>query len=196
MRSFVVIGTTARADDGVRLEDLAGTSGRLDVLARCVRAALCVSHGIRTDVVVYLVLLGGAHVATVRIDGARAKFIRPDERALATLIVKSVARHDGAKQFVEQRHGIAVASAGVDAVIDDARGLPYVLEENAPDLRGTIGGGDAVFYIGDHVGFDEATRARLAAIGARPVSVGPRSLHSDDVVTLVSNEVDRVTSPS
>src|SRR5512144_2737672 len=104
MRAFVVVGRTAKADGSVRLDDLPGTSGRLDVLVRSIRAALCVSHGIRRDVRVYLVLLGGPAPRTVRIDGAQAKFIRPDERPLATLLLKTMGRVDREDpRFVEQR---------------------------------------------------------------------------------------------
>ena len=193
-RTFVLIGQTAHADGDVRLDDLAGTSGRLDVMARAIRAALCISHGIRKNVVVHVVLMGGVRPVTVRIDGAAAKFIRPDERALATILIKAVARHapehDG---FVEQRNGIAVAWGGLAVAIADARGAYFVLEEGAADLR-PAPKEDAVFFIGDHLGFASDVRAQLAAIGAQAVSVGPLSLHSDDVVALVSNELDRVTS--
>ena len=67
----MVIGTRATASPDFLLIDLPGTSGRLDVLLRCVRAALLVSHGLRRDTVVYLVLLGGpAAPRSLRIDGA------------------------------------------------------------------------------------------------------------------------------
>lgn len=195
MHRIVIVGRTARASAEVSLDDLAGTSGRLDVLVRCVRAALLVSHGVRRDAVVYLVLLGGEAPRTVRIDGASAKFIRPDERPLATLLKKTVARIEREDPtFVEVKPGIAVACAGLDAVLADVRGsVVFVLEEGAPDVR-AIGpelAGDATFFIGDHLGFDEEARRSLAASGARPISVGPVSLHSDDVVTLLSNEIDR-----
>lgn len=193
-RTFIVVGRTARVDGSVRLDDLAGTSGRLDVLLRCLRAALCVSHAIRRNVVVHLVLLGGSRPFTVRVRGAEARYIRPDERALASTVIKAVARHVYEESgFIEQRNGIAVASGGLDVAIADAQGALYVLEEGAPDLRAAAAEG-SVFFIGDHFGFADDIRAQLAAIGARPVSVGPVSLHSEDVVTLVSNELDRVTS--
>jgi tRNA (pseudouridine54-N1)-methyltransferase len=175
---------------------LAGTSGRLDVLLRCVRAALLVSHGLRHDVIVYLVLLGGEAPRTVRIDGAHAKFIRPDERPLATLLTKTIARVEREEAaFAPQRPGIAVACAGLAAVLGDlAPSSPaFVLEEGAPDVRG-VGpelAGDAAFFVGDHLGFDEQARQALTAWGAQPLSVGPMSLHSDDVVTIVTNEIDR-----
>jgi tRNA (pseudouridine54-N1)-methyltransferase len=196
VRRFVVVGQSAIASDDFLLDDFPGTSGRLDVLARCVRAALLFSHGVRHDTVLYLVLLGGPRAPrTVRFDGATAKFVRPDERAIATLLRKTLATRadEGSPAFVEIRPGIAVAGAGLDATIDDLGGAtPYVLEEGAPDLRAEAANPrDVAFFLGDHRGFDEATRARLAALGARAVSVGPVSLHTEDVVAVVSNELDR-----
>jgi tRNA (pseudouridine54-N1)-methyltransferase len=192
MRAFVILGSTARGDRGVLLDDLPGTSGRLDVLARCVRAALCVSQGIRRDVRTYLVMLGGAAPRTVRIDGEHATFIRPDERALATLLLKTLGRVEGEDaRFVEQRHGIAVACAGLEAVLHDLTGVPlFVLEEGGPDIR-EARVTHAAFFIGDHVGFDRVMRDALTSAGARPLGIGPVSLHSDDVVTVIHNELDR-----
>ncbi|MDF3070959.1 MAG: hypothetical protein K0R38_6560, partial [Polyangiaceae bacterium] len=50
---------------------------------------------------------------------------------------------------------------------------------------------DAWFFLGDHQGFDAASRELLGARGAATLSVGPRSLHAEDVVTLLNNELDR-----
>jgi tRNA (pseudouridine54-N1)-methyltransferase len=67
-----------------------------------------------------------------------------------------------------------------------------VLDEAAPDLRTqAITGDDAWFFIGDHLGFDVVSLALLERHGCQRISVGPVSLHSDDVVALVSNELDR-----
>lgn len=197
MRRFVVIGRKATASDDFRLDDLAGTSGRLDVLLRCVRAAMLHSHGLRRDVVVYLVLGGGPRAPRVlRIDGGKARYIRPDERSLATL-AKKVLSSDAdrsAPGFLELKPGIAIARGGLDEVIGDLAGsVSFVLEENAPDIRQgcAIDGPDVTFFVGDHLGFDEATRERLKALRARPIAVGPVSLHADDVIAIVGNEVDR-----
>lgn len=195
MRRFIIVGSRARATPDVRLDDLAGTSGRLDVLLRCVRAALLTSHGARRDVVVYLVMLGGDAPATLRIDGAEAKFIRPDERPLANLVTRAIARapREGAG-FADVKPGVAVACAGLAAALADAgSGALFVLEEGAPDIRacGAELEGDATLVIGDHLGFSDEARSILVAAGARPISVGPVSVHSDDVVTLVTNEIDR-----
>jgi len=193
-RRFVIIGRTATASGDFALDDLPSTSGRLDVLVRCLRAALLVSHGVRRDTIVYLVLLGGPRAPRVlRVDGATVRFLRPDERSLATLVKKALAAAAHGEGFVHVRPGIAVAAGGLDAVFADlGAAQSYILEEHAPDVRDepTIAR-DAVFFLGDHLGFDAPTRGRLADVGARPVSVGPISLHADDAVTVLSNELDR-----
>jgi tRNA (pseudouridine54-N1)-methyltransferase len=179
------------------LVDLPGTSGRLDVLLRCLRASLLVSHGLRGDTIVYLVLLGGERAPrTLRVDGAVAAYVRPDERSLATLVQKALATPSGTPGFTLLRRGIAIADGGLDVVLADlGPSAPYVLEEGAPDVRDASltprPGAADVFFVGDHLGFDEATRARIAAIGAEPLSVGPVSVHADDAVALLVNELDR-----
>jgi tRNA pseudouridine-54 N-methylase len=69
---------------------------------------------------------------------------------------------------------------------------PYLLEEGAADVRGApLDTHDPAFFVGDHLGFDESTRVRLAVIGAAPMSIGPVSVHADDAIAIVNNEVDR-----
>jgi tRNA (pseudouridine54-N1)-methyltransferase len=205
-RRFVIVGQKATASPDFSLVDIAGTSGRLDILLRCLRSALLVSHGLRRDTIVYLVLLGGALAPRVlRVDGRHVRFIRPDERMLAILVQKALARSSPDAEpgvFVEIRPGLAVARGGVDAVLADLDAdlgsgdakviATYVLEEDARDLRdGPLASDDVVVFVGDHHGFDEATRARLTAAGAVAIGVGPISVHADDAITIVCNEMDR-----
>ncbi len=193
----MVIGREASASEEFLLDDVPGTSGRLDVGLRCVRAAMLLSHGLRRDVVVDLVLGGGPRASRVlRIRGAEVKFLRPDERNLAVLAKKVLASHadDDRPGYVEVKPGIAVARGGLGVVLGDLGGAtPYVLEEQGTDVRevSDLAAGDTVFFLGDPDGFDPASRASLEAIGARPIRVGPVSLHAEDVVVLVNNELDR-----
>jgi len=198
-RRFVIIGQKATASPAFSLVDIAGTSGRLDILLRCLRSALLVSHGLRRDTVVYLVLLGGELAPRIlRVDGRHVRFIRPDERMLAILVQKALARTPPDAElgvWNEIRPGLAVARGGIETVLADlgtAATRAYVLEENARDLRdGPLASEDVVVFVGDHHGFDEATRARLDALGATPIGVGPISIHADDAITIVCNEMDR-----
>jgi tRNA (pseudouridine54-N1)-methyltransferase len=194
---FVVIGQKAAASGEYLPGDLPGTSGRLDVLLRCVRAALLWSHGMRSDAMIYLVLCGGPRAPRVlRIDGAEVRFVRPDEYSLAILAKKALATRsdETVDGFFEIRPGLAVARGGLETVLADLGSAPsFVLEEGAPDIRDVtdVDMRGAVFFVGDHLGFDDATRARLATWNARPIGVGPRSLHAEDAITVLLNELDR-----
>ena len=194
MRRFVVIGRRATASPDFSLSNLPASSGRLDVLLRCVRAALLVSHGLRRDTVVYLVLLGTPEAPRIlRVDGPTARFIRPDERSLAVLFQKALAQPLTGPGFTTLRNGIAVAAGGLSVVLADlGPGAPYLLEEGAPDLREVaLDAPDLIFFLGDHLGLDAATRTALVDLGATAASVGPVSVHADDAIVLVANELDR-----
>lgn len=192
-RSFVLIGQTALASPDFSTEDLPSTSGRLDVLLRALRAALLVSHGVRRDTRVYLVLRGGALAPrVVRVSGHDAKFLRPDERSLAILLKKTLAA-TADDQLRELRPGVWSCRGDLEQVLRDVGDAPrYLLHEDGTDLRAepsTLAAG--TFFIGDHTGFASSTLELLKRAGCRRVSIGPLSLHSDDVVTIVSNELDR-----
>jgi tRNA (pseudouridine54-N1)-methyltransferase len=195
-RRFVVIGRTAHASASLRLDDLPGSGGRVDVLLRCLRAALLVSHGVRRDVVVYLVLEGAGASWALRVDGACVRFIRPDERSLANTVQKAIARGaNGGSGFTEVKQGIAVSSIGLDAVFADLPHAPaYLLDEHGPDVRAErVDPSSVTFFVGDHLGVFDPTRARLGAAGVRPIRVGPVSLHAEDAIAVVSNEMDRTS---
>ena len=194
MRRFVVIGQTAIASPDFVLDDIPGSTGRLDVLLRCVRAALLVSHGLRRDTVIYLVLEGGPRAPrSVRISGATAEYLRQDERSLAGSLKSMLGYVDDKDAFDEGKRGISIARGGLDVVLADLGvSTPYVLDEGGADVRGAeLDAENPVFFVGDHKGFSAETRARIDAFGAKPISVGPISLHADDAIVIVGNELDR-----
>jgi tRNA (pseudouridine54-N1)-methyltransferase len=200
VRRFVLLGQKASTSPDFALDDIPGTTGRLDVLLRCMRSALLVSHGLRRDTLVYLVLYGGGgEPRTIRIDGRVASYLRPDERTMAGRIRAMLGTKAEGDGFDAERQGMAVADGGLDVVLRDLGvSTAYVLEEDGEDVRGApLELESPVFFVGDHLGFDPAIRERLRGMGARPLSVGPRSLHADDAIALVQNELDRAarTSP-
>ena len=70
--------------DDFSLDDLPTSGGRMDIVARCIRATFLLANGIRRNAGMVIVLLGGERSpTTLRIDGASARFLRPDERRLA-----------------------------------------------------------------------------------------------------------------
>ena len=92
MPKFAVIGHRAMAKGKLPLNDLAGGAGRMDVLIRATMAALLTSHGLRTDTVVGLHLLGGpGPPRRIKFDGENLKGLHADERSIAGTIAKVIA---------------------------------------------------------------------------------------------------------
>jgi tRNA (pseudouridine54-N1)-methyltransferase len=130
----------------------------------------------------------------LRIDGANAKFLRPDERSLAILARKALAADAAGKGFVVVRPGVAVASGGLDVALDDlGQATIHCLDLAGQDLRGAPGVEDptAAFVLGDDSGLDAEALDGLTRSGARTLSVGPVGLHAEDVIAIVANEIDR-----
>lgn len=199
VRSFVIVGEKASPTGDFLLDDVPGTSGRMDVLLRCLRAGLLTSHGVRTDTRVYLVLRRGPRV--VRVEGESVQFLRPDERALAVLIRKVLASDadESARGFVEVKPGISLAQGDIGVVLDEAKERSanvFVLAEDADsDIRdlpdGDLTERETMFVLGDHTGLSRDCARRCEEAHARAVRIGPTSVHSDDAIAVVMNEIDR-----
>ncbi len=92
MRRFAVVGHRAMSKGKLPLNDLAGGAGRMDVLIRALMAGLMTSHGLRSNTVVVLHLLGGpGPPRRVKFDGASLKGLHADERSIAGTISKVIA---------------------------------------------------------------------------------------------------------
>jgi tRNA (pseudouridine54-N1)-methyltransferase len=199
MRRFVVLGQKAKASGDFLLADIPSTSGRLDVLLRALRASLLVSHGVRRDSCAYLALLGEPDNArVVRLSGAAARYLRPDERSLATTLKKALAAAPEGEGFSAARPGIDVARGGFEVLGAELQGSAvYLLELGGVDIReAPLGEADPTFVLGDHLGMTAEARAFFLALGARALSVGPTALYTEDVIAIVANELDRRAAPT
>jgi tRNA (pseudouridine54-N1)-methyltransferase len=189
MRQFVVLGHDAPTTPDFPLDDLPGAAGRLDVLCRCVSSALFLSHGIRDDVEVFLVL--GDEV-TVRIDSRELQYMSPDERNVASLLKKALDATDQAigHREAESTPGIHVSKRGFEAVMDAVSGTVVELHENGAPLADVEPPEDPTFVLSDHRDFTEAEASLLAERSDQRVRVGPEVLHADHTVTVAHNYLD------
>jgi len=201
MREFLVIGNVARTDGDFSLDDIPGTSARLDVLARTATAAFLTSHGIRRDVRLHIVILGPPDPPkALRLIGGGLRHLNPDERSTAALFRRAL-RMPAREVWRESTPGLYVRRAGIE--IAEELPVPLVLlsEEGAPlvdgDVRDAPAGGirtadiaAATFVLGDHRGPTEEQVAYLRRLGAVEVSLGPVSLHTDHCVAVLHNRLD------
>ncbi|MFB6219046.1 MAG: tRNA (pseudouridine(54)-N(1))-methyltransferase TrmY [Halobacteriaceae archaeon] len=188
MRQFVVVGHDAPTTAGFSLDDLPG-AGRLDVLCRCVGAGLFLSHGIREDARVHLVL--GDELA-VRFDGADLRSARPDERTLAGLLRGALEAAEDAvgHQPVEASPGVTVRKRGLAGTLDDAGGLLVELHEEGTPLAQVAPSAQSTFVLSDHREFTDDEAALLADRAAHRVSLGPRAVHAEHAIAVAHNYLD------
>ena len=191
MRQFLVTGHDAPTDDSFSLDDIAGGAGRLDVLCRCVNSAFFLSHDIREEVRVHLVL---SDEYTVRFEGSELRRLNPDERSTAALIRAALEQRDEAigHQPVETSPGVSLYRMGFEATLQQAaRNATVVqLHEDGEALVDAEPPTNPLFVLSDHHDFAPAERDQLAEAADRRVRVGPELLHADHTITIAHNYLD------
>ena len=181
-----MVGHRAPTGGGFNLDDLPGSAGRIDILCRCVTAALALSHGIRRDAEIRLILLGPpAPPKEVLVRGDSVRSLSPDERNTAALLRKALALPVG-ETFRESSPGIFVRRGGLAGLTSG--GGYAVLSEEGKDVRGekSLPKG---FILSDHLDFTPEEQALMA--GFPRISVGPQVLQADQAITVLHNELDR-----
>ncbi len=190
MRQFLVVGHDAPTDPDFSLDDLPGT-GRLDVLCRAVTAGLLLSHDIREDVRVSVVL---SDDYTVRFEGSELQGLNPDERSTAALVRTALDQREDAIGHipVETSPGVSLLRKGFEETLDDAAADGTVVHlhgEGTPAVE-TEPPESPVFVLSDHQPFTERETALLDETADRRVSLGPRPLHGSHAITVAHNWLD------
>ncbi len=192
MRRFIVMGHRAITSADFKLDDLCGATGRLDILLRCVNSAFFLSHGIRRDVEIQLMLLGEPNPPkTIRIDGSEVKYLNPDERSTAALIRNALLQKGQGERKCSP--GIYVSERSYGEVLSNVskESKMYYLREDGEDIRTVEFGADSTFVMGDDQDLSKAEEEVLMAYEPKKISLGPISYHADHCITLVNNELDR-----
>jgi tRNA (pseudouridine54-N1)-methyltransferase len=192
MRRYVVIGHRAITSADFKLDDLAGGTGRLDVLLRCVNSTFFLSHDIRRDAEITLILQGAPNPPkSIRMVGTELKYLNPDERSTAALVRNALMQKVSAEE--RSSPGIYISNrryADVLVNIPDESQVIY-LKENGQDIRDFDFPEDVTFVLGDDQDLTAEEEEALLAYDPKVVSLGPRSYHADHCITIVNNELDR-----
>ncbi len=195
MKRFVVVGHKAVTSGDFKLDDLSGSTGRLDILLRCVNSSFFLSHSIRRDVEVFLILQGPPNPPkTIKMVGSELRYLNPDERSTAALIRNALLK----KNHSRSSPGVYVSSQSYSSVIDDLsqRSQLVYLKEEGKDIHHVPLGEDVTFVLGDNQDLNEEEEDLLTEKGAGRVRVGPKSYHSDHCIIIALNEIDRREGPS
>jgi tRNA (pseudouridine54-N1)-methyltransferase len=189
MREFVVLGHEAPTDPDFPLDALPSEAGRLDVLCRCVTAAFLLSHGIREDVRVHLVLQDDV---TARFEGAELRRLNPDERSTAALVRTALeAKADAiGHQEADPASGVYLGRFGFETVLDRVDGPLVQLHEEGTPLVVTDAPSDPTFVLSDHRDFTDEEADLLDGVADERLRLGPERLHADHAVSVVHNWLD------
>ena len=188
MRQFVIVGHDAPTTADFALDDLTG-AGRLDTLCRCVTNGLLLSHDIREDARIHLVL---ADEFTVTFDGGTLQGLNPDERSTAALIRTALTKREEAIGHVpvETSPGVSLVRIGLESTLADVAGTVVQLHREGTPAVETEPPTDPVFVLSDHTEFTDGEARLLTDVADERVSLGPRRLHGNQAVTVAHNWVD------
>ena len=187
MRRFVILGHEAATTPDFNLNDLPGGAGRMDVLCRAIGAAFFLSHDLRRDVELLLLLQNRIQI---RLLGERLRHLNPDERSTAALLKRALERL--AEDEVESTPGIFVRTGDLPSLLDrlfQVGAHPLMLHEEGTPIESFEIPTDPAFFLSDHVEFTAEDEGILADLPR--LSLGKRALHTSQCVTLVHYLLDR-----
>ncbi len=194
MKRFVITGHRAATTGNFKLDDIAGGAGRLDILVRCVNSSLFLSHGIRRDVEVYLVLEGGEDAPkTVIFKGESVRYLNPDERSTASLVRNALLKPIPKDGMEQSTPGVFVCRKSFSDIMNELapQGTVIYLKEDGTDVRDYEFPENPIYVMGDDRDPTEEEETLIQSLGPDRICLGPRSLHANHCIVIVHNEMDR-----
>ena len=192
MRTFILFARKARSDPYFRIDDLPGSGGRMDLVVRSITAALWLSHKIRDDSRIYVVLNGpGDPPVTVCFDGSKIQKVTTDERATA-MWIKKVLSEDFGKDWHETYNGIMVAKKSFQELIKELKDKPlYVLHERGKNIDDAEIEDDGVYIFGDHLGIPKKDESFAMRYNAEKISLGKKVYLASSCVAVINWALDQ-----
>jgi len=192
VRRYIVIGHRATTSGSFKLDDLCGGAGRLDILLRCINSAFFLSHTIRKDVEVFLVLRGQpSPPKTLRFVGSELKYLNPDERSTGALVRNALMQKITEEE--KSSPGIYISNRSHKELFSNLSKDTEVvyLKEDGADIRTVDFSRDVTFVLGDDQDLTPEEEETLMEYQPKKVRLGPISYHADHCITVVNNEMDR-----
>lgn len=194
-RIFVLKASTAVTAPVFLVRNIAGTSGRLDIVCRCILSAFLINGKIRRNVDFYAVLEGPpSPPRLLKVSGGLLSKLPKSEVEVGRIIRDLLSMDRG---VYPKNNAFEVGRMTFERLVLCLRGaggsLIY-LHENGVDIRDYKFASmtPVAFILGDHLGLDPASERFLDSLGVTRVSLGPVSYLASHCITLVNEELDKL----
>ena len=194
MRHFALVGHRATSSGSINLNDLAGSCGRMDVLARAISSALFLSHGIRENTTITIHLMGGPGVPRrIRFYGSTIKGLHVDERAIAGRI-RTVISDPVPPRGLWIKHGSGIEHSGGDLETTltewaNSEIQTYVLSKNGSQFMKNSSERELGFILSDDQPFTPEEEKLLANLST--FSLGQHWLQGHIAIANVHHILDQ-----
>ncbi len=190
MRQFILYASKAVTSPDFSLDDLPGSGGRMDLVARCICNALWISHALRRDTCIHVVACGSpCPPVVISFYGDRLRGVSPDERNIAAWIKKVLAGK-------RKNPGIRIRRIGFPQLIEELASegtFFYILDEKGQAISDVELKEDPVFVLGDHLGMPRNEEEFVARFEHEKISLGSISYLASQCITVLHYELDEKT---
>ena len=200
-RNFLMIAHRARSDGKIHLNDLCGISGRWDGVARSITSALFLSHDMRRDTSIHILLLGPEDPPKLlSLNGAFIKYLNPDERASSALMKKCLKEElpPTHGSMIRPSPGVTITRSSLEEIINTLTGPIYYLHENgipAEQQLGSFSGGKPInFILSDDMDLEENEESIIGEESTKTISLGPVILHTHMAIVVIHHLLDMAES--
>jgi tRNA (pseudouridine54-N1)-methyltransferase len=188
MKQFILYASKAVTTPDFTLDDLPGSGGRMDLVARCICNALWISHDLRRDTCIHVVACGSPNPPVViSFFGDRLRGVSPDERNIAAWIKKTVA-------LKKKNPGIRIRKLSFQQLIEKLASEGnafYILNEKGIDIGSVKLKANPVFILGDHEGLLREEEEFVERFEHEKISLGSISYLASQCISVVHYELDK-----
>ncbi len=193
MRRFAIVGHRAPSIGSFNLNDLSGSGGRMDVLARAINAALFISHGIRNDTEIIVHLNGISRISRrVKFDGKILKGVHPDERSISGQIRSIIGKEmPPIGTFESISDGISHSGGSLDDTIKEWKELDLeilILDSGGESTKEWIENSELAFVISDDLDFTKEENELLSKF--KKISLGSNELQGQACISIIHYILD------
>jgi tRNA (pseudouridine54-N1)-methyltransferase len=159
-------------------------AGRLDIAHECIVASLFLSHGIRKNVTLHVILNGPSNPPLhIQINGETLYDVRTDVDTWKTILKKVISG--------KAHPGITTSKTGFEALIKEKAKTHslFVLEEGGKKISEETALENSVFILGDHVGLPQKAESFALRFGEK-VSLGKQPYLAASCITIINYMLD------